>query len=38
MPSEKNKILTFNQHMKSDKIQYIIYANLECLIKKEDRW
>ena len=34
MPSEKNKILEFNQHMKSDKMPYIIYADIESLIKK----
>ena len=34
LPSEKNKRLKFNQYTKSDKILYIIYADLECLIKK----
>ena len=34
MPSEKNKILKFNQYIKSDKIPYIIYADIESLIKK----
>ena len=34
MPSEKDKILKFNQYMKSDKIPYIIYADIESLIKK----
>ena len=29
-------MLQFNQHMKSDKMSYIIYANLESLIKKVD--
>ena len=33
---EKNKILKFNQHIKSDKMLYIIYADLESLIKKID--
>ena len=37
MPSEKNKILEFNQHMKSDKMPYIIYADIEFLIKRH-RW
>ena len=37
MPSEKNKILEFNQHMKSDKMPYIIYADMEFLIKRH-RW
>ena len=32
MPTEKNKILKFNQYMKSDKIPYIIYADLESLM------
>ena len=36
MPAEKNKILKFNQYMKSDKMSYIIYADLEPLIKKID--
>lgn len=38
MPSEKNIILKLNQHMKSDKMLYIVYADLECLIKKVDHW
>ena len=37
MPSEKEKILEFNQYMKSDKIPYIIYADIESLIMKIDR-
>ena len=36
MPSEKNNILEFNQYMKSDKMPYIIYADIESLIKKTD--
>ena len=32
MPTEKNKILKFNQYIKSDKMAYI--ADLESLIKK----
>ena len=34
MPAEKNKILKPNQYMKSDKMPYVIYADLESLIKK----
>ena len=34
MPSEKDKILKFNQHMKSDKMHYINYADIESLIRK----
>ena len=34
MPSEKDKLLEFNQYMKSDKMSYIIYAHIESLIKK----
>ena len=36
MPSEKDNILEFNQHMKSDKMPYIIYAEIESLIKEID--
>ena len=36
MPSEKDKLLEFNQHMNSDKMQYIIYADIESLIRKID--
>ena len=36
MPSEKNKILTFKQYMQSEKMPYITYADLECLIEKID--
>ena len=34
MPSKKNKAMQFNQHMKSDKVSWIIYADPENLIKK----
>lgn len=34
IPSEDSKILEFNQYRKFDKVQLIIYANLESLIKK----
>ena len=34
MPSEKNNLLEFNQYMKSDKMPYSIYADIESLIKK----
>ena len=37
MPSEKDKILEFNQYMKSDKMQYIIYADMESLFRKINR-
>ena len=36
MPSEKDKILEFNQCRKSDKMPYIIYADIESLIRKID--
>ena len=35
MSLEKEKILEFNQYMKSDKMQFIIYADIESLIKKK---
>ena len=37
MPSEKYNILEFNQYMKLDKMPYIIYAEIESLIKNR-RW
>ena len=36
MPSEKDNILEFNQYTKSDKISYIIYADIESLFKELD--
>ena len=36
MPFEDSKILKFNQYQKSDKAPFIIYADLECIIKKID--
>ena len=37
MPSEDTIILEFNQNQKFDKAPFIIYADLECIIKKIDR-
>ena len=34
LPSEDNSILGFNQCLKSEKMPYIIYADLESLIKR----
>ena len=34
MPSEKDDILEFNQYIKSNKMQYIIYADIESVIRK----
>ena len=36
MPFDDTKILKFNQYQKSDKVQFIIYADLECIIEKID--
>ena len=36
MLSKKVKVLEFNQYMKSDKMPYLIYANIESLIRKID--
>ena len=36
MSSEKDKILEFNQYVKSDKMPHIIYADIESLIRKID--
>ena len=37
MPSEKENVFGFNQCVKSDKMLYIIYADIDSLIKK-NRW
>ena len=37
MPSEDIEILRFNQYQKSDKAPFVIYADLESLIKNIDR-
>ena len=36
MPSKGTKILELNQYQKSDKVPFVIYADLECLIEKID--
>ena len=36
MSSEKNNILEFNQYTNSEKMPYIIYADIYSLIKKKD--
>ena len=36
MSSEKDNILEFNQYMKSDKMPYMIYADIVSLITKID--
>ena len=36
MPPEKDNILEFNQYIKSDKIPYIIYADIKSLFRKKD--
>ena len=36
MPCEDIKILQFSQYQKYDKLPFVIYAGLECLIEKND--
>ena len=36
MPFENTKILEFNQYQNSDKVPFVIYADLECFIEKID--
>ena len=36
VPSEKDNILEMNQYINSDKMPYIIYADIESLITKID--
>ena len=38
MPSEDTKILESNQYQKFDKVPFIIYVDLECLIEKINVW
>ena len=33
MPSKDTKLLEFNQYQNSDKGQFIIYVDLECIIR-----
>ena len=35
MPSGKNKVLKLNQQTKSKKIRYVVYADINCLVKKQ---
>ena len=36
MLSKNTKILELNQHQQSDKVPFIIYADLECIIENID--
>ena len=36
MPSKDTKVLELNQYQKSDKVPFIIYADLQCIIEKID--
>ena len=36
MTSEDSKLSEFNKYQKSDKVPFIIYADLECIIEKID--
>ena len=36
MPSEDTKTFKFNQYQKFDKAPFIIYIDLECLMKQTD--
>ena len=36
MPSEKNKIIEFNQYMKLDKTLYTTYVDIEYLIEERE--
>ena len=38
MPSKDTKIIEFNQYQKFDKAPFVIYADLESLFGKIDRW
>ena len=34
MPNEDNKVLKYNHDEKSTKVPFIIYVDLDCLLKK----
>ena len=34
MPSKDTKILDFNHDQKSDKVPFVIYADLDCIKKR----
>ena len=36
LPQEKNKILKFSDHCKSEKVPFVIYADIESLLKKTE--
>ena len=36
MPSKDTKLLKFNQYEQSDKVPFIIYADLECIVENID--
>ena len=38
LSEESEVLLEFNQYKKSDKVPFIIFANLECSIEKTDGW
>ena len=38
MPFEGTEKLELNQYLKSDKLPFIIYADLECIIEKVDKY
>ena len=33
MPSEDTKIMEFNEYQKSDKASFVIFSDLECIMK-----
>ena len=35
MPSRDTNILQFNQYQKPDKVPFVIYADLECIMEKK---
>ena len=37
MPLKDTKILELNQNQKSDKVPFIIYADLQCIIEKKNQ-
>ncbi|XP_011859466.1 PREDICTED: uncharacterized protein LOC105556961, partial [Vollenhovia emeryi] len=36
LPSEEEKWLSFNNHSRKERVPFVVYADLECILKKMD--
>ncbi|XP_011705785.1 PREDICTED: uncharacterized protein LOC105460982, partial [Wasmannia auropunctata] len=37
LPSEDNKWLSFNNYSRKERVPFVVYANLECILTKMER-